>query len=106
VSSDRPSAPTDLTITLADDGGTVRIAVGERFLLSLGTDYDWGVTVADPSIVDRVRNITVVRGAQGVYVALASGTTVLSAVGDPPCRKTTPPCGAPSRGFGVTIDVR
>ena len=93
-------------MTLADDGTTVTLAVGERFLLNLGSEFDWSVSIADSAIVDRVRNVSVIAGAQGLYEARAPGRTTLSATGDPPCRKSTPPCAAPSRLFGVDLVVR
>ena len=95
-----------LTVSTADDGGTVALVVGQRFLLALGNDLDWTVTVGDPAVVSRVVNIMVVRGAQGVYVANAPGETTLSATGDAPCRKATPPCAVSSRAFRIRIIVR
>ncbi len=92
-------------VTLADDRGTISLHVGERFLLDLDGGFDWTVTVADPAVVTRVVNITVVPGAQGVYEARAVGHTTLTAVGDLPCRRATPPCLAPSRAFSLTIIV-
>ncbi|HVN53932.1 MAG TPA: hypothetical protein VMT46_06335 [Anaerolineaceae bacterium] len=92
-------------VILADDGATVKMKVGQRFLLQLGEDYDWNVTVADQNVLSRVVNITVVRGAQGLYEAHQAGTTGLTAVGDPPCRTATPACAMPSRSFMVTIVV-
>jgi ABC-type transport system substrate-binding protein len=98
-------SPTDGAITFADNGATLALHIGDRFLLNLGSDFDWTVSVDDPSVVERVRNVTVVRGAQGVYEALKTGTTMLHATGDPPCRKATPACGAPSILFEVTLVV-
>lgn len=91
------------TVTLEDDGGTVRLQAGERFLLKLGEDYDWTVTVADQTIVSRVMNVMVVRGAQGLYEAQKPGTTTLTASGDPVCRQSQPPCAMPSRLFEITV---
>ena len=77
-----PQAPaSDLTVTRADDGATLRPGAGERFILELGNDLDWTVTVADESVVRRVPNIAVVVGAQGMYEALREGETELSATG-------------------------
>ena len=101
----RGSAPATWSVTLADDRSTITLAVGERFLLILGADFDWTIAIADPAILARVP-ISVIRGAQGVYEALASGRTTLSAIGDPTCRKSTPPCAAPSRSFQVDVVVR
>jgi hypothetical protein len=95
-----------LTVTLENEGQTIALHPGDRFLLSLGEEYDWTVTVADESVVSRVIGITVIRGAQGVYEAKQAGTTTLTAVGDPPCRKSSPPCMAPSKQFQVTFTVQ
>ena len=91
---------------MADAGSALDLAVGERFLVNLGQGFDWTVVIADPSIVDRVRNVTVIAGAQGLYEAKAAGRTTMSATGDPPCRKANPPCGAPSRLVTVELVVR
>jgi hypothetical protein len=98
--------PAGRSVTLADDGSTITLAIGQRFLLNLGAGFDWTVAIADPSVVGRVLNISVIVGSQGVFEARSRGRTKLSAVGDPPCRKSTPPCGAPSRLFQVDVVVR
>jgi hypothetical protein len=107
-----PPQPTVTTIaspdsvTLDDDGALVTMHVGERFLLNLGDDvYDWSVEVTDDTVVGRVMNITVVRGAQGVYEARAAGRITLTATGDPQCRNATPPCALPSRVFHIDVVV-
>jgi hypothetical protein len=79
---------------------------GERFLLKLGEGYNWTVTIADQSIISRVVNITVVRGAQGVYEAHQAGSTTLTATGDPVCRQSKPPCAMPSRLFQINVVVQ
>ena len=94
------------TVTLADNGKTIDLQVGQSFLLALGTGYDWSVDLADQSVVSRVVGILVVRGAQGIYKAHQPGHTTLTAVGDPPCRKAQPACGLPSRLFKVDIVVQ
>ena len=94
------------TITLDNDGQTITLQVGDTFLLKLGEDYDWTVTLSDDTIVSRVVNILVVRGAQGVYAAHKAGTTTLTAAGDPTCRKVQPPCERPSRLFSLQITVQ
>lgn len=105
VATAGPGTSTTPTVTLADDGTTLPLQPGERFLLKLGEDYDWTVIVADQSIVSRVVNILVVRGAQGVYEAHQVGSTTLTATGDPVCRQAQPPCAAPSREFRLEIVV-
>jgi hypothetical protein len=98
-----PPAP---AVTLDDNGKTISLQVGQQFLLDLGEEYTWTVTVADPAIVSRVVNVTVIRGAQGLYEAHQAGSTTLTAVGDPVCRQAQPPCAAPSIQFQIDITVQ
>lgn len=79
--------------------------MGQSFLLNLGDQYDWNINVADQTIVSRVKNIAVIRGAQGVYDAVKAGTTTLTAMGDPMCRQSKPACAMPSIFFEVTLVV-
>jgi len=90
-------------VTAADDGTTLHLAIGQQFLLDLGPSMDWAVTVADPNIVARVPGVLVIKGAQGIYVARTSGTTLLSAVGSPQC--TSGACPLFRRAFRITIAV-
>lgn len=92
-------------VTLDEQGQTIYMTIGGSFLLQLGEQYDWTVNVSDQSVLSRVPNILVVRGAQGVYTAHQAGTVTLTATGDPPCRKSTPACMQPSRLFTVTIEI-
>jgi hypothetical protein len=101
-----PPDTSSQAVTLDNNGGTIDLKVGEQFLLKLGEDYNWAVTIADPTVVSRVVNITVVRGAQGVYEAHQPGSTQLTATGDPVCRQSQPPCTAPSRLFQIQIIVQ
>jgi hypothetical protein len=93
-------------VTLSDQDRTVALRVGQRVQVSLGEDFDWAVQVDDPSILSGVPNISVARGVQGVYEAHRSGQTLLTATGDPTCRKAQPPCEQPSRSFRVQIAVQ
>lgn len=93
------------TVTLADDGRTITLHVGDSFLLKLEEGYTWTPSVGDESIISRDRGITVVQGAQGVYEALKVGETILVADGDPTCRQSKPPCMRPSRRFQIQIVV-
>ena len=101
-----PSADNGKTVTLDDRGKTVSLAVGETFLLKLGEVYTWDISLSDESVISRVKNIMVIRGAQGVYQALKPGTATLTATGDPLCRQTKPACAMPSILFEVTLVVK
>ena len=93
------------TITLADDGATVSVAVGEQVLVKLGTDLVWTVQISDPTVLVRVRGVALIVGAQGLYAAAKAGTTLVTAIGDAACRTAVPPCMVPTRLFSVTIVV-
>jgi len=66
---------------------------------------DWNITIDDQTVISRVVNVAVVRGAQGIYIAHNEGRTRLIAFGIPVCRKEQPPCGAPSRQFQTNVMV-
>ena len=104
--SSTPPPASSQTVTLADNGQTITLRVGDSFLLQLGEDYNWTPTVDDQTIVSRAKNIAVIRGAQGVYDALKAGETTLTAIGDPACLQATPPCKRPSLMFTIQIVVQ
>jgi|GEM_PF-5640576 len=79
-------------LTPSDNGKRFAVKAGGRFTVALGTAA-WTVQVADQSVLSRVPNIMVVRGAQGVYEAHKVGTTTLSAA------------ASGSTPFKVTIEV-
>lgn len=80
--------------------------VGDSFLLNLGTDiYNWTVNVDNQDVLHLKVGVMVIKGAQGIYEALAPGTATLTATGDPLCRHAQPPCAIPSILFSVTIVV-
>ena len=89
---------TQTVITLDDDGKKITLQVNESFLLKLGEDYDWNVTVDNQTVLGSVP-------AQDIYEARMPGNATLAATGDPICRKEQPPCGAPSRLFKLYVDV-
>jgi hypothetical protein len=93
-------------VTRDDNGKTISLAVGESFLLKLGAEYTWEITVSDQNVLSRAKNITVVADAQGVYDALQAGTVTVSAAGDPLCRQSKPACGMPSVQVDFTVIVK
>ncbi len=92
-------------VTLVDNGKTIKLQVNETFLLKLGAEYDWKITIDDQKIISRVPNVAVIAGAQGIFKAHKEGHTKLTATGDPVCRKEKPPCEKPSREFTIKIVV-
>jgi hypothetical protein len=104
--SGTPAPASSPTVTLADEGRTITLGIGDSFLLELGEDCDWTPTVGDQTVVSRAEGITVIQGAQGVYLALKAGKTTLTATGDPVCQESSPPCERLSRGFAVQTVVQ
>jgi hypothetical protein len=94
------------TITLDDNGKVISMTAGGNILLDLGEGYNWTINLSPEDVIQRVKNITVIRGAQGIYDVVKAGTVTLTATGDPDCLQTTPPCEAPSIQFTVTIVVQ
>ena len=94
-------------ITLSENGMTFSMQVGENFLLNLGTDvYSWTVEIDHQDVLQREAGVTVIKGAQGIYVAQAPGTATLIASGDPLCLQSRPPCMRPSVLFSITLIVK
>lgn len=94
-------------VTLSENGKTYSMQVGESFLLNLGTDvYEWTVNIDHQDVLQRKLGVTVIKGAQGIYIAQTPGTAVLTANGDPLCLKSTPPCKMVSISFSITLIVK
>lgn len=91
---------------MADNGRTLMVHTGERFLLNLGNGFDWTVDIDNPNVLSRLENANVPIGAQGVYEASGPGQASLTAVGDPYCRHSNPACEAPSILFKITVIVQ
>ena len=93
-------------VTLADEGSTIRLSVGQKLVLELASGYDWVVSVANHQVLAVAVGAAEPAGSQGVFVAQQGGLTTLTAAGDPLCRKTRPACGAPSLFFSLIISVQ
>ncbi len=105
MSTQIPASTAD--VTQEDNGKTFYLHLGESFLLNLGTDvFDWTVDIDNQTVLSRVKNVMVIRGAQGIYQANSPGQAVLTAVGNPFCRKSVPACAAPSLLFKITVIVQ
>jgi len=97
---------TPIQVTLADQGRTIAMQVGERFLLNLEGGDAWIIEIANQAVLSPVTGMPVPQGTQGLFGALASGRTTLSATNEPACRKARPPCMLPTRAFQVEVVVR
>ena len=94
-----------LTITLQNNNNSIHIHAGDSFLLKLGDSFTWNITIDNQTVVSRVPNVMVIRGAQGIYDAHNLGEAVLTAIGDPLCRQTMPQCELASIMFRLNIIV-
>ena len=101
--SENQSEP--ITVTQENNNQTIELKTGQTFLLKLGEEHMWNVEIDNDDVVSRVKNIAVIRGAQGVYEAKMPGSVTLSAAGDLPCREEVPPCEAPTILFKIQINV-
>lgn len=93
-----------LVVTERDNGTTLHLVVGQRFILDLGQRVEWAVNATVPHVVQPVAGSPQIAGAQGLYVARTAGTTVLNAVGSPPCASGSV-CPMFRLGFSLTIVV-
>lgn len=101
---DSTQASKNIIITQDDNNKTLSANIGDQFLLKLG-NMDWTVSLGDQSSIEPIKNIAVIQGAQGIYVAKKSGTTVLTAEGRPHCEPGTM-CAQYIVFFKVTITVQ
>jgi len=92
-------------VTHEQNNQAISLKKGQRFLLKLGDSHDWSVDISNQTVVSRVMNVMVIRGAQGLYQAHNIGTTTLTDTGDPVCYKETPRCLTPSIVFRLGINV-
>lgn len=101
-----PDANRIVTVTQGDSGRTVEMNLGDTLQLAIKEDgYTWTITLSDSSILVEDTTTTNLNGQQR-YTALARGQITLTAVGQLPCHKVNPPCGAPMRGVTLEIIVR
>ncbi len=93
------------TLTLADNGSTLGVPIGDRIELRLDVNLNWTVSVSDPAVLRRPPGVALVRDVQGLWDAIAPGSSTIRATGDAPCRMSIPACGVPSILFSATVNV-
>jgi hypothetical protein len=95
------------TVTLAQEGETIPLQVGDHLFVYLGSDLEWTLQGFDTTVLRIVPGVgTLIRGAQVLLEAEHAGQTKLSLIGDAACRKSQPPCMIPTRLFQVTVVVQ
>jgi hypothetical protein len=93
-----PPQPVTYDATMADNGKTFIMNIGDKLRINFDYSYAWSmVSISNPAVL---------AGAQDGYFALASGTATLTTTGNPQCLNSTPPCGAPSIMYTITVIVQ
>jgi hypothetical protein len=93
-----PPQPVTYDATMADNGKTFVMNIGDKLRINLDYGYGWS-TISD-------FNPAILMGAADGYFALASGTSTLTMTGDPVCHNLTPPCLMPSILYTITVIVQ
>lgn len=93
-----PPQPVTYDATMADNGKTFVMNIGDKLRLNLDLGYGWSaISISDPALLV---------GAGDGYFAFTSGTANLTMTGDPVCLNSTPPCGMPAILFTITVVVQ
>lgn len=97
--------PATLTVTMAYNGKTITLQVGQEFTLYLDMgQMMWTVTIDHQDVVSRVMNIMPINGSQGVFRANKPGQANLSALGRFVC-PTAAPCVVPNLAMGFRLQI-
>ena len=101
-----PTAPSVMaTITMADNGGTLAVHVGDRVQIALGDQYEWKLDPPDGVVLTHpVQNYMLVRGTQAIWLASAPGTSAIRATGTAVCPSAVP-CPQYAILFSATVNV-
>lgn len=94
-----------LRVTLDHVGQEISLKKRQGFMLDLGQDYIWEVTISPEAVVSQNLNYTPRPGEQGIFIARDSGRAELRATGNPLCRHAEPPCTRPDVLYRLTILV-
>ena len=95
-------------LRMADAGTELELAVGGTASIALPrTEYDW----SDPTVEGDAVTVSEDISDEGstsrswTVTAVTPGTARVAVAGSPPCRASTPPCGAPDIQWSVRITV-
>jgi hypothetical protein len=100
--------PHTITVTEADSGKSYTLHRGDHMVVQLsGSSLDWTEPASsNDAVLHRTSGSVGADGsAQATFSANAKGQADVTSTGDPPCRKSTPPCMAPSMLFQVSVTV-
>jgi len=95
------------TLGPENDGATKTVSVGSELRLALPADYDWNLQSTNTSALALKSTTVGSVGGSNVRMWLfdvkSAGEFVLRATGEPPCRKSVPPCLTPAVAYQFTI---
>jgi hypothetical protein len=97
-------APQSYTVTGNSANTTLHMNVGDSLLVDLGDSLNWNVTFDSQNILTLRKGVMVIKGAQGLYNAVANGTVKLTATGSPICNPDQA-CPQFMQYFSMTIVV-
>jgi hypothetical protein len=100
-----PDASGTLVYTFDDRERQAVLGVGDTLVLSLKSTHEWTIAGGDP-VLSQAGVSSDADGQKFTYKAIKQGQVRLQATGDPPCRKSNPPCGAPSYFLEVEVIVK
>jgi hypothetical protein len=92
-------------IRMDDNGKTLTLQTGQRFVLMLDDRYVWEVSIDPPGVANLATDSAKIGRSQGVYEAHMAGQTQIMATGDPLCRSQKPACMLPSLIFTLNLIV-
>lgn len=90
-------------VTLDQNNRDIVLSKGQRFLLNLGSNYNWSLNIDNNTVISQVPNVLTIQGAQGLFESHVDGKATLTATGDPLCLQSVPRCGMPSILFKLDI---
>jgi len=93
------------TVTMDELGKTIRLGVGDKFLLKLPENLDWTEQSSDASVLAQDDGSRIAHGALVTFRTFRAGKASLAAQGDAPCRKAATPCSTPPEFFKVDFIV-
>jgi hypothetical protein len=99
-----------VTLTTADNGGVVRLQIGQQVAVALASEglFSWHVPAAVGASVRRVSASGGYPGQQpgrAAFLAVRSGSATLTAIDDTACLHAQPACAAAQQAWRVTATV-
>jgi hypothetical protein len=103
--NDLPDYYGGLVINLDYVGQTLSMRPKQGFLLRLGDEFTWTVSLSPADVVTANNKVSLDLSEQGVFVARKRGYVTLTAIGTPTCLRQEPPCTRPNVLYKMFIVV-